>query len=83
MSCVLTQVKCAYVTVMHTEFVSMWAADSGKCNTCKRYVITSGSEVSLSEGNFLDYFHIDIFFMKIFGFVSLPEQQQHQKAKLL
>lgn len=68
---------------MRIEYVSMRAADSGKCDTCNWYVITLGSEVSLSEGKFLDYFLIDIFFMKIVGFVSLPEQQQYQKAKLL
>ena len=40
MRCLLTQDKGAYFTVMHIEFVFMWAAYTGKCNTCNRYVIT-------------------------------------------
>jgi hypothetical protein len=77
-----TQDKGAYFTVMHTEFVSMGAAaDSGKCNTCNRYVIILRSEVSLSEGNFLDYFLTDIFFYENFwvcvvtGATTVPEGQ--------
>ena len=80
-SCILAQDKGACFTVMRTAFVSMGAADSGKCNTCNRYVITLGSEVSLSEGNFLDYFLIDIFFYENFwvcvvtGATTVPEGQ--------